>query len=93
MERRKTSPASVSVARARAWSIAHGTRQRTPFRAPNMCGNESENAGAAWIAGNMTLPMLSLSVSPKMPRTWLNVTRLPPRARAPVSGPGARRRT
>ena len=59
-----------------AWSIAQGTRHRMPFFAPNMCGKESEKAGAACIAGNMTFPMLSLAVRPKIERTWLQLIML-----------------
>ena len=47
-----------------------------PFCAPNMCGKESENAGAACIAGNMSFPILSLAVRPKIDRTWLQLTML-----------------
>lgn len=62
--------------RGRAWSIAQGMKHRMPFRSPNMCGKVSEKAGAACTAGKKPLPMLSLSVMPKVDLTWLPFIRL-----------------
>ena len=57
----------------RTWSMAHGIRQRSFLPAPNMCGNESGNEGAAWMGGKPIWPMLDSPPNPKMPRAWLNV--------------------
>ena len=56
--------------------MAHGIRQRRSFLVPNMCGKLSGKLGAAWVAGNAILPMLSDSVSPKIERTIFIVTSL-----------------
>jgi hypothetical protein len=48
--------------------MAHGIRQGMSVLDPKMCGKELEKEGAAWIAGKENLPMLSLSVNPKIPR-------------------------
>jgi len=34
-----------------SWSIAWGIKQGIFVAVPNMCGNEFENAGTAWIGG------------------------------------------
>eukprot|EP00282_Hemiselmis_andersenii_P005183 CAMPEP_0114120650 /NCGR_PEP_ID=MMETSP0043_2-20121206/6766_1 /TAXON_ID=464988 /ORGANISM="Hemiselmis andersenii, Strain CCMP644" /LENGTH=89 /DNA_ID=CAMNT_0001213295 /DNA_START=687 /DNA_END=956 /DNA_ORIENTATION=+ len=38
-----------------------------------MAGSDVLKHGAACVAGNDILPMLSLSVTPKIPLTWLHV--------------------
>ena len=60
-----------------SWSMAHGMRQRSDFfSAPNMCGKQSGNAGAACVGGKPIWPMLDSPEKPKMPRAALNVTHL-----------------
>ena len=50
-----------------SWSTAQGIRQRIFFW-PSTFGNDEENAGDAWMAGNACCPMLEVSLKPKMAR-------------------------
>lgn len=64
---------SLVIRKYGSWSMAHGIKQCT-FLLPKMNGNEDENDGAAWTAGNAIFPIGSESPKPKIPFTWLNVT-------------------
>lgn len=54
--------------------MAQGMRQGTSFLPPKMRGKLEEKLGAAWMAGNMIIPILLDSSNPKIPFTWLKVT-------------------
>lgn len=43
------------------WSMAQGIRQGMSLLVPNICGNEFENEGAAWMATKWDFPILSLA--------------------------------
>jgi hypothetical protein len=51
---------------SRTWSISHGIRQGTSSFPLNICGKAELKLGAAWIAGKLIFPMLSLSENPKI---------------------------
>ena len=57
-----------------SWSMAHGIMQRSR-REPSTRGNDDENDGAAWIAGNACWPMFESSENPKIARAWVGVPR------------------